>query len=100
MARMLLLAGRMKAFGFALAFLALIAVPLRAQEVEPPDGTRISSAQMTGIDPDRVGQAIKDDIGKLVGAPLNRAQLRQIADRIEAEQPRTVTAVRLTPDSS
>jgi hypothetical protein len=88
----------MKALAFALALLVFLAVPARAQEVEPPDGSRIASVQITGIDPDRLSPGLRDDINKLVGTPLSRVQVRELAARIEAEQPRVAVGIRLNSD--
>lgn len=100
MARLLLAPTRMKVQRLIAAFALLIvaALPVAAQEIEPPDGTKINSAQISGVDPERVSQGIRDDIAKLVGTPLNRQQLKDLAARIEAEQPRFVVGTRLTQD--
>lgn len=81
--------------------IAVVLLPLsraHAQEIEPPDGTRISSAQVSGIDMDRLSPGLREEIGKLVGTPLDRQHLRELASRIEAEQPRYVAALRFTTD--
>jgi hypothetical protein len=70
-----------------------------AQEIEPPDGTRISSAQVSGLDMDRLSPGLREDIGKLAGTQLDRSRLRDLASRIETEQPRYVAALRITADS-
>jgi hypothetical protein len=100
MARELLFDVRMKALGLALALLFSTVSPLFAQGTEPPDGTKITSAQISGVDPDRISPGLRDDIGKLTGTPLNRQQLKDLAARIEAEQPRFVVGVRITEDSA
>lgn len=82
--------------------LALILLPhsrAYAQDVEPPDGTRISAAQISGIDADRLSPGLREDVGKLVGTPLDRQRLRDLSSRIEAEQPRYVSALRITADA-
>ncbi|HKW03393.1 MAG TPA: BamA/TamA family outer membrane protein [Vicinamibacterales bacterium] len=82
--------------------IALVLLPptaAYAQEIEPPDGTRISSAQVSGIDMDRLSPGLREDIGKLAGTPLDRQRLRDLAARIEAEQPRYVAALRYTTDA-
>ena len=81
--------------------IAVVLLPLsqaRAQEIEPPDGTRISSAQVSGIDLDRLSPGLREDIGKLAGTPLDRQHLRDLASRLEAEQPRYVAALRIAAD--
>ena len=74
----------------------------RAQETEPPDGARISSVHVTGLELRWLSPGLNESIEKLSGTPLNRVALRELAARLEAEQPRYVTAVRLAqePDGS
>jgi len=69
-----------------------------AQEIEPPDGTRIASARVSGLDLDRLSPGLRDEIDKLAGTPLKRQLLKELAARIEAEQPRYLAAVRATQD--
>jgi hypothetical protein len=69
-----------------------------AQETEPPDGARISVALVSGIDLDRLSPGLQEDIKRLAGTSLSRQLLRDLAARIEAEQPRYVTALRITAD--
>ena len=96
MARTLLFHAHMKTLTIAL----LLLTPLvsSAQETEPPDGTRIFSASVSGIDNNRLSPGLQEEISKLAGTPLSRQLLREIASRIEAEQPRYVTAVRIMGD--
>ncbi len=89
--------------GMTRSFLLLAAVLLPfsvayAQEIEPADGTTISVAQVSGIDMDRLSPGLRADIGKLVGTPLDRHRLRDLAARIEEEQPRWVAALRITKE--
>ena len=78
----------------------LLLAPSRAhaQENIPPDGTTIKSAQVSGIDTDKLSPGLNEDITKLVGTALDRQKLRELGARLEAEQPRYVAAVRVTPD--
>jgi hypothetical protein len=79
----------------------LLAAPLaaaHAQETEPPDGTRIVSALVSGLDVDRLSPGLREDINKLAGTPLNRQLLRELAARLEVEQPKYIAAVRVSPD--
>jgi hypothetical protein len=89
----------MRTLKVLIALLLLPAWSAHAQETDPPEGTRISGAQVSGVDLDRLSPGLQADIGKLVGAPLNRRQLGDLAARIEAEQPRFVAAIRAVPDS-
>jgi Omp85 superfamily domain len=77
--------------------LALVVLPLTAlaQQIDPPEGATISSAQVSGFDLRRLSPGLQDEIGRLAGGPLNREHLKQLAARIEAEQPRFVAAVRV-----
>jgi hypothetical protein len=77
--------------------LALLVIPLSAlaQQVEPPEGATIASAQLSGFDLGRLSPGLQDEIGRLAGGPLNREQLKELAARIEAEQPKFVAAVRV-----
>lgn len=79
----------------------LLVAPLaaaQAQETEPPEGTRIVSALLSGLDFDRLSPGLQQDINKLAGTPLNRQLLRELAARIEAEQPKYIAGVRVSQD--
>jgi hypothetical protein len=88
----------MSTLGLLISLLILPLLPQQAQETDPPDGTRINSAQVSGIELSRLSPGLQEEIGKLAGTPLNRQAVREIAARIEAEQPRFIAAVRVTPD--
>ena len=83
---------------FLLFLLLLPVVAAYAQETEPPDGTRIASALVSGIDLDRLSAALQEEIGKLPGTSLNRQALKDLAARIEIEQPRYIAGVRVSND--
>ena len=85
--------------GYFVIALQLLA-PLRAhgQGIDPPDGTRIASAQLSGLELSKLSPGLREEIGKLAGNPLDRQKLTGLAERIEAEHPRYVTAVRVTGD--
>jgi hypothetical protein len=98
--------GGLKASGYVLIVMLLVfagALPARAQErtqeIEPPDGTKINSAQVSGFEITRLSPGLQEDIGKLAGTPLNRQLLKELAARIEAEQPRYVAAIRATQEA-
>ncbi len=79
--------------------LLLVAPALaHGQDTTPPDGTRIASAQVSGLELSRLSPGLQEDIGKLNGSPLDRQKLRELAARLETEQPRYVAAVRVTAD--
>src|SRR5262245_30861455 len=86
----------MKILPLLVLLVALPLAPARAQETEPPDGTRISSALVSGIDLDRLSSGLREEFEKLAGSPLNRQVLRDLAARIETEHPRYVVAVRVS----
>jgi hypothetical protein len=81
--------------------MALLATPpaAAAQETEPPDGTRIVSALVSGLELNRLSPGLQQDIGKLAETSLNRQLLRELAARIETEQPRYIAGVRVSRDS-
>jgi hypothetical protein len=84
---------------FAILVLLLTAVTAAAQDTEPPEGARIASAQVSGFDITKLSPGLQQDIGKLSGTALNRQLLRDLAARLEAEQPRYVAAIRTTQDA-
>ena len=86
--------------GIFIVILSLLLAPLpaRAQETNPPDGTRITSAQVSGLELSKLSPGLQEEIGKLTGSPLDRQKLKELAGRLEAEQPRYVAAVRVTAD--
>jgi hypothetical protein len=77
--------------------LALLAGPATtlARQTDPPEGATIASAQVSGFDLARLSPGLQEEIGRLAGGSLNREQLKALAARIEAEQPRMVAAVRV-----
>ena len=70
----------------------------RSERVAVPEGTVISSAQVTGFDIDRLSPGLQQDIRNLAGTPLKQERLDELAARIEAERPRYVAAVRTVMD--
>lgn len=84
---------------FALLVLLLTAVTASAQDIEPPEGAKIASAQVSGFDITKLSPGLQQEIGRLAGTPLNRQTLRELATRLEAEQPRYVAAIRTTQDA-
>ena len=82
----------------ACALVVLVSSRAHAQETTPPDGATIKSVQVSGIDLSRLSPGLQADITKLSGTALDRQKLRELAGRLEAEQPRYVAALRVTPD--
>ena len=94
MGSLLALAGGMRTLGLLVTLLA--ATPQAATDQKPtvPEGTVITSAQVTGFDIDRLSPGLREAIHNLAGTPLKQQQLDELAARIEAERPRYVAAVR------
>ena len=90
----LALTARMTKLGLLLALLTL-PLAAHAQQIDPPEGATIGSAQVSGFDLGRLSPGLQEEIGRLAGGPLNREHLNELAARIEAEQPRFVAAVRV-----
>lgn len=88
----------MKTLALLCVWIVLADAKAWAQETEVPEGTTIASAQVSGLDLARLSPGLQEEIGKLAGTALNRERLRDIAARIEAEQPRFVAAVRAVRD--
>jgi len=84
----------MRTLGLLVTLLA--ATPQAATDQKPtvPEGTVITSAQVTGFDIDRLSPGLREAIHNLAGTPLKQQQLDELAARIEAERPRYVAAVR------
>jgi surface antigen Omp85-like protein len=94
MGSFLALAESMRTLG--LLFTLLVVTPQAATDQKPsvPEGTIITSAQVTGFDIDRLSPGLREAIRSLAGTPLKKEQLDQLAARLEAERPRYVAAVR------
>jgi len=94
MGSLLALTVGMRTLGLLITLLA--ATPQAATDQKPtvPEGTVITSAQVTGFDIDRLSPGLREAIRNLAGTPLKREQLDELAARIEAERPRYVAAVR------
>jgi hypothetical protein len=84
----------MRTFGLFLALLASLQLPAGAQEIDAAEGTIIRSAEVSGLSIHHLSPALRQAINALVGDPLNRDGLRQLADRIEGERPEMVVAIR------
>ena len=83
-----------------LLLLASLAVPCpvaRAQELEPAEGTRIESAEVSGLALDQLSPGLQRDIEALKGDRFERERVNRLAQRIEEEHPEVVAAVRTVP---
>jgi hypothetical protein len=97
MARLLQHAAGMRTLGLLIALLTFPTWAAGAQETEPPEGTRITDAQVSGVDLSDLSPGLQADIRALAGTPLSRRSVNELAARLEAEQPRYVAAVRVIP---
>ena len=85
----------------ALLITLLAVAPQDATDQKPvvPEGTSITSVEVTGFDIDRLSPGLRHEIRALAGTPLSQQRLDELAARIEAERPRYVVAVRSVMDS-
>jgi hypothetical protein len=92
----------MRTLALLIALLTFPAWPAEARQAEPRDGARIADAQVSGFALDRLSPGLRADIRALVGAPLSRRTVNELAARLEVEQPRYVAAVRIVsaPDDA
>ena len=88
----------MRTIGLLLTLLAVSPQAATDQKLAVPEGTIITSAQVTGFDIDRLSPGLRHEIRSLAGTPLTQQRLDELAARIEAERPRYVAAVRAIMD--
>jgi len=86
----------MRTLTFVVLLTVLLVPCLRAsaQDVEPAEGTRIESAEVSGIGLNQLSPGLQRDIETLAGDRLERDRLNRLARRIEEEHPDVVAAVR------
>ena len=80
-----------------LLLLVVSSVPCQrasAQDVDPPEGARIESAEVSGFALDQLSPGLRRDIEALTGDQLERERITRLARRIEEEHPEVVAAVR------
>jgi hypothetical protein len=65
-----------------------------AQEADAPEGAIVEAVEISGFSPNDLSPGLRKDIDALVGTPLNGERVRELASRIEGEQPEVVAAVR------
>jgi hypothetical protein len=94
--------GHMKTLVLLLALFVLQCPRADAQGSDAPDGTRVESAAVSGLDAERLSPEIRREIDSLAGQPLSTGRVDDLARRLESEQPDTVVAVRsvLTADGA
>jgi len=100
MGALLAVAGGMRTLGLLITLLATTPQAATDQKLVVPEGTIITSAQVTGFDIDRLSPGLRQEIRGLSGTPLKQQHLDELAARIEAERPGYVAAVRavMEPD--
>jgi hypothetical protein len=98
MGSLLAVTAGMRTLGLLITLLAATPQTAADQKLSVPEGTVITSAQVTGFDIDRLSPGLREAIRNLAGTPLKQRQLDELAARIEAERPRYVAAVRTVMD--
>ena len=99
MGSLLALDAGMRITALLITLLAVAPQAITDQKPVVPEGTIISSAQVTGFDMDRLSPGLRQEIRTLAGTPLNQQRLDQLAERIRAERPRYLVAVHSVLDS-
>jgi len=64
-----------------------------------PEGTIISSIDVSGFDRARLSPGLRHDVHALEGTPLKQARLDELAARIEGERPKYKASVRAVLDT-
>ena len=100
MGSVLALAAGMHRIGLLITLLAVAPQATTDQKLAVPEGTVITTAEVTGFDINRLSPGLREDIRSLAGTALMQQRLDELAARIEAERPRYVAAVRtfMEPD--
>jgi hypothetical protein len=98
MGSLLALAEAMRTFGLLITLLVTTPQAATDQKLVVPEGTIITSAQVTGFDIDRLSPGLRQEINDLAGTPLKQERLDALAARIEAERPSYVAGVRAVMD--
>src|SRR5262245_31503620 len=94
MGALLAVADGMRTFGLLLTLLVSTAQAATDQKPIVPEGTIITTAEVTGFDIERLSPGLREAIRNLAGTPLEQKRLEELAARLEAERPRHVAAVR------
>lgn len=89
----------MRTLGLLITLLTVSPQATSDQKLAVPEGTIITSAQVTGFAIDRLSPGLRQEIRNLAGTPLNQQRLDEVARRIEAERPQHVAAVRTVVDA-
>src|SRR5688572_6443633 len=84
----------MRTLALLFLFLSVLATTVRAQDADAPEGAVIDTVEMSGFSLYDLSPGLQKDINSLIGAPLSRERLTELASRIEGEQPEVVAAAR------
>lgn len=96
-AQALLFAHGMRTLALLLALPLLASAAAAPQGPDAAEGTTITSAQVSGINDNRLSPGLRRDIDALVDTKLEWARLRALASRIEEERPGVAASVRAVP---
>ena len=99
MGALLALDAGMRTTALLITLLAVAPQAVTDQKPVVPEGTVITSVQVTGFDVERLSPGLRQEIRSLAGTPLNQQRLDELAARIEAERPRYIVAVRSSRDA-
>jgi hypothetical protein len=99
MGSLLALAEGMRTLGLLVTL--LVAAPQASTDQKPfvPEGTIITSAQVTGFDIRRLSPGLREAIRGLAGSPFKQERVDELAARLEAERPRYVATARAVMDA-
>jgi len=98
MGSLLAVTAAMRTLGLLITMLAVSPQATTDQKLTVPEGTVITSVQVTGFDIERLSPGLRAGIRNLSGTPLEQQRLDELARRIEAERPHHVAAVRTLMD--
>jgi len=84
----------MRTLALLFTLLGLLPPVAYAQEADAPEGAIIDAVEVSGFSLYDLSPGLQKDINSLVGAPLSRERLNELASRVEEQQPEVVAAVR------
>ena len=99
MGSLLALDAAMRTLGLLITLLAASPQQTADQKPAVPEGTVITSVQVSGFDIEHLSSGLRGEIRALAGTPLKFERLQELASRIEAEHPHHVAAVRTVMDA-
>ena len=98
MGSLLALDPAMRTLGLLITLLAVSPQQTADQKLAVPEGTVITSVQVSGFEIERLSPGLRAEIRGLAGTPLKLDRLQELAARIEAERPHHVAAIRTVMD--